>query len=74
MTSLRGDARFPIEFLCAGAQIADAEACVASATRVTAMTALLLQNLKLIMLFALIASIIGLSRAGHERRNEAVSG
>ena len=38
------------------------------------MTALLLQNLKLIMLFALIASIIGLSRAGHERRNEAVSG
>jgi len=38
------------------------------------MTIFLLQNLKLIMLFALIASIIGLSRVSRERRNEAVSG
>ena len=69
MTSLWGDNDFPIEFLCAGAHIAGMEARRASEKRVTSMTALLLQYLKLIMLFALIGSIIGLSHFSGEKQN-----
>ena len=38
------------------------------------MSALLLENLKLIILFALIGSIIGLSHLNREGRNEAMVG
>ena len=69
MTPLWGGTDFPIEFLCADAHIAGTEARRASANRVTSMTALLLQYLKLIMLFALIGSIIGLSHFSGENQN-----
>jgi len=69
MTSLWGGADFPIEFLCADAHIAGTEARRASANRVTSMAALLLQYLKLIMLFALIGSIIGLSHFRGENQS-----
>jgi hypothetical protein len=69
MTRLLSLVDFRIEFLCGAAQVSVTEARSASANSVTSMAALLLQYLKLIMLFALIGSIIGLSHFNGENQN-----
>lgn len=71
MAPLCGDNDFPIEFVCGSAQIPVSEARWATANRVTSMTALLLQYLKLIMLFALIGSKIGLSHFHGENQPDS---
>ena len=66
-TSLRGDADFPIEILCGGLQVSDVGGPDGpSGNRVTSMAALLLQNAKVILLFLLVVSAIGLSHLGGE--------
>lgn len=71
MTRLYRRVDFPIEFLCGGAHIPGSEAGSASAKHknkpgMTAVTALFVDHIKLVMLFVLIGSLIGLSRAGRK--------
>jgi hypothetical protein len=63
MTHLQGEPHFPIEFLCRGAHIPrhGGRKGFRKKQRVISMTALLVEYFKLIMLFMLIGSIIGLS-------------
>jgi hypothetical protein len=66
MTRLCASVDFPIEFLCGGAHIACAEAQQLPQEQLggTSMTDILLENLKLIVLFILIAAVIGMSHFG----------
>jgi len=69
MPPLYGGADFPIEILCRSAHVDGTEARVVSGkNRVTSMIVLLIQNLKLIMLFAWIGTVIGLSRLRRRTR------